>query len=180
MKILNLGCGADKLSYAINLDSNPDLKPDIVADFREKLPFEDNYFDKVFLFHTIEHVEKRYHPDILREIRRVLIPNGKLIATYPEFVECAKNWIDNKYGKREFWEATIYGRQLHDGDYHVSLMHSPSFGDLLLRCGFRNIGFTSELNDNYYTICISYKDEVEPLNYEEVVFSEIFSAERKS
>ena len=36
-------------------------------------------------------------------------------------------WLDNKYGDRDFWEATIYGRQLFPADFHVCAIDSTDF-----------------------------------------------------
>lgn len=175
-KILNLGCGYNKLTNAVNLDIESKFNPDVVHDFREKLPFDDKCFEKVYMFHTIEHLEKKHHGKLLGEIRRVLVDEGKLIVSYPEFAEIARRWLDNDRGMRDFWESTIYGRQLHTGDAHVSLMHSPSFGQLLRVIGFRDIIFSPEPPPNEFnTICICYKGEPQ-MSYEEVIFKEVCQA----
>ncbi len=52
-----------------------------VADIMDGLPFEDNMFDVVFMLEVLEHVE---NPSFcLREIRRVLKPQGQLILSVP-------------------------------------------------------------------------------------------------
>jgi len=51
------------------------------GDIQEKIPFENNFFDFVFCTETIEHLKK---PDYcLKEIKRVLVDNGRIIITMP-------------------------------------------------------------------------------------------------
>lgn len=47
----------------------------------EKIPFEDNRFDVIILLATLEHIRDR--ATALKEINRVLKPNGTLIVTIP-------------------------------------------------------------------------------------------------
>lgn len=54
------------------------------ADFNEPLPFADSAFDLVITSETIEHVENPRA--FLRELRRVLRPNGRLVLTTPNVV----------------------------------------------------------------------------------------------
>ena len=102
---LNLGSGSGKLDDFINVDINPDNKPDLVANILERLPYEDSSIEEICLFHTIEHIEKRKHPNLFLEIRRLLTPTGLFCISYPEFSKIAQFWLDNKYGDRDFWEA---------------------------------------------------------------------------
>ena len=58
---LNLGSGSNKIDGFINIDLNPDNKPDLVANILEPLPYNDGSIDEIVLFHTIEHIQKRLH-----------------------------------------------------------------------------------------------------------------------
>lgn len=171
--ILNLGCGSNKICTAINIDINQDLKPDMVADFKSKLPFPDESAEEVYLFHTIEHIEKIHHVKVLCEIHRVLKPDGLVIISYPEFIRCAQNYIDNYHGKRDFWEATIYGRQLYKSDYHVALMNSEEFRELLEHVGFYNIKFKADPDGPHYTVAYALKGEP-MIGYEQVLYENVF------
>lgn len=52
-----------------------------VGNAREKLPFEEGYFDVVFAGEIIEHL---YDPEaFMREVRRVLRPGGAIVLTTP-------------------------------------------------------------------------------------------------
>ncbi len=53
----------------------------VVADVQEELPFEDGYFGRVNAVHVLEHMPNL--PAALREIHRVLRPDGRLIVMIP-------------------------------------------------------------------------------------------------
>lgn len=154
---LNIGCGEEKLHNFINIDSNETLHPDEVLDIRKGLKkYEDNSVEQICLFHIIEHIEKKFHRFILAECSRVLEIGGTFLIAYPEFRTVAQHYIDNHQGNREFWEATIYGRQSTIFDFHVSLMDSNYFIPLL-----RDVGFycevTTENGQEFNTLVLARK-----------------------
>jgi SAM-dependent methyltransferase len=160
---LNLGCGANKLKGFINIDTEPSTKPDLVCNFVfNKLPYKDNSVEEVVFFHCIEHISKRLHPQILCEIWRVLKPGAKLFMSYPEFLKCVANWRTNYRGKKTFWEATLYGRQLYASDSHVCIMHTPDFVEVLADCGFIEINSSPELTEIYNTMLSCIKGVAVP------------------
>ena len=83
-KKLNLGCGEEKKEGFINLDWNKLIEPDIVHDLNIlPYPFPDNEFDLINASHVLEHLEKPFA--IMKELHRMLKPNGKLIVRVPHF-----------------------------------------------------------------------------------------------
>ncbi len=98
-KVLDLGCGNGRLFGAlkdknveyVGVDNSEGLirgaqvkTPE--ADFRVvdilKLPFDDNYFDKVYCIATLHHIpSKEVRSGVLREIKRVLRPGGIVVVT---------------------------------------------------------------------------------------------------
>jgi SAM-dependent methyltransferase len=79
---LNIGCGAGKMPGWINLDMNPDSKPDVMhnLEFRH-LPFKRNWFDVVFASHVLEHIRNLH--TLMAAIHTVLVPNGNLVILSP-------------------------------------------------------------------------------------------------
>ena len=93
-RILEIGCGrgytlkrVQKFApQAIGIDVNGEaIRRGVVSGLYEmdaqELEFPDESFDKVYSFHTIEHL-----PDVrkaLNEIERVLAPQGKALLVYP-------------------------------------------------------------------------------------------------
>lgn len=172
MRNLNLGCGHNKIPGCLNVDCDPALNPDKVVDVRETLPFENASFDQVLLFHTIEHLESLYHPHILSEIHRVLIPGGRFYISYPEFLICAGYYAENHRGLKDYWKQTIYGLQRTKSDYHVSLMDSDQFTELLIQVGFKIETCEAEPGSDWNTLICALKDE-KMTTYKDIVQKEL-------
>jgi len=175
MKILNLGCGHSKIDGADNVDVDPELG-DLHFDIRQRFPLEDGVYDEVCFFHTIEHVQKKYHRQILSEIWRVLKEDGELFIAYPEFSKIVKYWLDNSQGLREeFWEATIFGRQLTPSDHHVCAMDSPVFRQELQTMGFYCIEIHPESQTHSYNTIVKCKKGDLAITYEQVLYNEVIA-----
>lgn len=170
--ILNLGCGTNKIKGCVNVDKLEGS--DVVLDILDlKTKFEDESADKIYLFHVIEHIPEYKHHSLISQIWNVLKPEGKLVIAYPEFVKCAKNYIENYKGARDFWKATIFGRQLHPGDFHVSLMDTTFFKDFLEQEGFKIFWIGSELGEDYNTV-IKCEKAKRPITKEELYKKVLF------
>lgn len=52
---------------------------------KQKLPFNDKYFDRIFCFEMIEHFEKDYLPFVLSEVNRVLKDDGIFLLSTPNY-----------------------------------------------------------------------------------------------
>lgn len=168
---LNLGCGSNKIKGFINIDTEPDCKPDLVLDIINKsLPYKDDTVDEILFFHCIEHIRKPLHRRVLMEMNRVLKPDADLYISYPNFWECAKRWKSNANGQRTFWEATLYGRQLYPADYHVCAIDPDELILLLYECGFKNAISYPEPKESYNTVTTALKNAKGPVpTYETVV-----------
>lgn len=84
IKKLNLGCGERKKQGYLNIDWNPEIKPDITHDLNKfPYPFNDNTFDLIEADHVLEHLDKPFL--VMKELHRVLKPNGHLIIKVPHF-----------------------------------------------------------------------------------------------
>jgi SAM-dependent methyltransferase len=150
---LNLGCGDNKIEGYINVDINKTFKPDLILDFCSRpLPYEDNSVDEIVIFHTIEHIPKQKHEFLIHNINKVLKQGGRFIVSYPEFLKCVKNYESNYLGKRDFWEATIYGRQSSPFDFHVCIMDTDRFARVLADFGFGSIEAGPEELEPYNTL----------------------------
>lgn len=144
MKRLNIGGGDVRYSSCINLELelHPDVDADVYGDITKGLDFPDEEFDEVLMIHVIEHIERKYHDRVLDEIWRILKPDGRLVLGFPDFIECAKRFIENKYGGRwSMYHNCIFGRQARNGDYHVTAMERSDITDRLISNGFVNIKY---------------------------------------
>jgi predicted SAM-dependent methyltransferase len=174
---LNYGCGETKLPDCINVDvdAKGTVKPDVVCDIRKgNLPFEKDHFSTVYAMHVIEHIEQKYWPALFDEFRRVLEPEGKLILAYPEFEICAKYFIENYMGARDYWRMTLFGRQSWPGDYHVVPMRTPEVINYLRSYGFVDIKHTSEHEEGWSTF-IACSKGINPPTRVELYKKEVFN-----
>ena len=89
LKVLNVGAGGDLYEHVrklpgaevIQIDIDPDRRPDVVADVCKLDVFKDELFECVFMMEVLEHVKEPRQA--LAEIRRVLKPHGRLVMSAP-------------------------------------------------------------------------------------------------
>ena len=84
MKILDLGCGENKVPNSIGLDNvqlpGVDVEHDLL-DF--PYPFDNESIDKIYLRHVIEHFAIENINFIMNECNRILKNDGLLVITVP-------------------------------------------------------------------------------------------------
>jgi predicted SAM-dependent methyltransferase len=155
---LNIGCGEQKLEGFINIDSYEGAKPDLLHDITQcSLPYADNSVDAIYCIHNIEHIPFKLWPFVFHEFHRLLNPEGFLFLSYPEFEACAKNFVTNFRGERDFWRNTLYGRQLWPGDFHIAPVITSEISNMLGREGFDRIVTGPSPDTDYYTNLICKK-----------------------
>jgi len=83
-KILDIGCGNNKIEGAVGLDIDPSTKADILWDLNKyPYPFGDNEFDEIYSKHVIEHVDDP--TAFVKEIHRIIKPKGVCFLETPHF-----------------------------------------------------------------------------------------------
>ena len=92
---LNLGCGQHMARRPewVNIDKHRfcdhvecvDSNPDLIADIRELLPFGDASVDAIYCGHVLEHLPESEVIAALKEMRRVLVPGGRLGVVGPDY-----------------------------------------------------------------------------------------------
>lgn len=89
LKILDLGCGTEKIKYPnakiVGLDIVKYPNVDVVHDLHDlPLPFKNEEFDIVHASHVLEHIEKnKTFFKLMNEIYRILKPNGIFLVRVP-------------------------------------------------------------------------------------------------
>lgn len=73
---LNLGCGYRKIDGFVNIDIRSEVGPDFILDLTKPLPFKTNSIARIRAFDVIEHLYANDVINLIREIHRVLKPNG--------------------------------------------------------------------------------------------------------
>lgn len=176
---LNIGCGMNKIPGYINIDANGDLNPDLTLDIRKGLPYQDNSVSEIVMYHTIEHIAKPFHRPLLEMLFRIIKLDGWLYLAYPEFEKIARNWLENTKSTREWWEATIYGRQLDDWDTHRAAMNSRELKITLESIGFVNVEYRPEPEPNEFnTVIRGQKGQTHP-TYEDILRDTVWQPKAK-
>ena len=81
---LNLGSGFRHQEGFVNIDNRAEVKPDLVCDVIEGLPYDDNSVDEVRAFDFLEHIPLGKTVGIIEEIWRVLKPGGIFESFTPD------------------------------------------------------------------------------------------------
>lgn len=176
-KCLNLCAGGEIFVNCDTADIDPAFNTTHCFDIKIfPWPLERESYDEVYLFHAIEHIEKKHHQDILQEIVRILRPNGLFIVSFPEFEIIVRNWLENEGGLRNFWENTVFGLQRTPSDYHYCAMSTEEMIGLMLKVGFTNISIRPEDKDKFNTIMKANRCEILYENtYEKVLYDEVIA-----
>ena len=143
---LNLGCGRVPAGDGfINVDNFLPLdgsKHNFVHGDILDLPFERDFADYILCDNVLEHLAMSDVPRALHEIRRVLKVGGRAVLIVPDFSCIAKQWLAadegdvfNPYVYR-YVSETIYGNQLHAGEFHRAAFSPKFFNYVLQMCGF--------------------------------------------
>jgi predicted SAM-dependent methyltransferase len=81
---LDVGCGPNTHADFVNLDFLWHPKVDVCWDIRRGLPFSNGSMQGVFSEHCLEHFSLPSAMNLLREIRRVLAPDGLARIVVPD------------------------------------------------------------------------------------------------
>ena len=98
-KVLDVGCGWNKVPGAIGIDSNPRAHADVVHNLGVvPYPFPDNEFDEIVCRHVIEHV-----PDVMAlvtELHRIAKPGARLTIVTPHYTN--PDWATDPTHRNHF------------------------------------------------------------------------------
>lgn len=98
MKVVDIGCGKNKIKGAIGIDLDPSSDADIIVDIEKKsIPLADNSVDKVVSKHLLEHVEDPIR--LLEEIHRILKNGGEIFVEVPHY----SSYIAHGLGHRHYF-----------------------------------------------------------------------------
>lgn len=137
MKI-NVGCGYKKLEGYINVDFNPDVKPDFVMP-AWNLDFEDSSANEILADQVIEHLGFFKTKYFLSEAQRILRKDKYLVIKTPDVVKSFELFLKaDDRTDRERILGWIYGSET-EGMNHVYCFPEELLGDLLSEFGFEII-----------------------------------------
>jgi SAM-dependent methyltransferase len=98
--VLHVGCGRADIRHLpayfqkrwqeIRLDIDPDAHPDILGTALDMSAVPSHSVDAVYSSHTLEHLYAHELPIALAEMKRVLKPDGIMVATVPDLQAAAR------------------------------------------------------------------------------------------
>jgi predicted SAM-dependent methyltransferase len=128
---VNLGCGNKKIEGFLNIDVNPDFRPDMVLDLNIlPYPFASNSVDHILAAQILEHLQI-HCIDFLKEVYRILKPDG-VIELYMPNMFSLPNRVRYLFGNIQ--------QSPEWNPYHVKLVH-PRYLLMLMR----HIGFAPKV-----------------------------------
>ena len=151
---LNLGSGRHPLEGHINCDlqsSAPNEGVDIVLDLRHHLPFATKSCEEVTMLQVLEHLETSFTPPILKQVYRVLEPDGLIDVEVPDIAYICKKWPRASYEER--WVGLgvnknypplaqwIWGRG-QSSNRHLTGFDRERLERALMKAGFKDIEAT--------------------------------------
>lgn len=143
---LHWGCGPITPYGWVNSDLQPGPGVDIVADILVGLPIEANTFDYIVAIHALPEIQIRDQDRAIRELLRVLRPDGVLRLALPDMEKAIRAYmardIDYFFLIPDEAAKTISGKMITQLLwYSISrCMFTVEFAtELLERSGFRDI-----------------------------------------
>lgn len=136
-KVIELG-GGTRPYFRPNLDVRKEENVDIVADFNEPLPVDDNSYDGVFSSYCIEHISWRKVKPFLEECYRILKNKGTVVFLTAN-TERQMEWVLEHDEWDNDCSCIIFGDQDYDANTHRNSL-CPKYAIKLLReVGFTNV-----------------------------------------
>jgi len=138
---LHLGCGKRYLKGFTHIDIDKFSHVDHVTPMHQLEMFTDNSVSTIYSSHALEYYDRDEIDELLLEWKRVLIPNGKVYITVPDFdsliliyqtTGLLKNVLGPIYGK---WPNSLTGENI----VHKTVWNEMDLSDKARLNGFINI-----------------------------------------
>lgn len=138
---LDIGCGSNKREGYEGVDLVALDGVDHVFDLCKDFPFADNSVEAISTSHFLEHLKDMDSIHVLRESFRVLQPGGEIEIVVPYFSKILQMFLDcEDFEQKWQWHhATIFGNQVHEGEFHKSGFDEDKLHFFLYSLGFTAI-----------------------------------------
>jgi predicted SAM-dependent methyltransferase len=143
---LNLGCHVWKLDGFTNVDIDPKMNPDVLADVL-KLPFEDNSVDEIYAGHIIEHLNMKQSEEAIIEWKRVLKVGGIITITIPDF-QTGIYMYENDMISQEMLNKIVFGDEVGGVMEHKQVLDYGMLYNLTSKY-FHNVKLVDTKDCNY-------------------------------
>ncbi len=100
------------------VEARAGMKPDVICDLHDLVPFADASADEILSVHVVEHFWRWEIRDVLKEWMRVLKPGGRMVVECPNLESACRTFLENPQRQR----ARGPGRPAH----HVGVLRRPA------------------------------------------------------
>ncbi|HKV41592.1 MAG TPA: class I SAM-dependent methyltransferase [Blastocatellia bacterium] len=122
LRVLDIGCGVNKIPGAIGMDVNPRTDADVIHDLDQPpYPFADDEFDVVVGRHVIEHVQDPM--EVMAELHRITRAGGIVKLLTPHWTN--PDWASDLTHRNHLNSYSF--RILEDGPAHGPAYTSVRF-----------------------------------------------------
>jgi predicted SAM-dependent methyltransferase len=156
---LHIGCGYQHKDGWINIDIEKFSSVDIVHDARTIFPYSDNSIDFVFNEHFIEHISLQDGISFLKEMYRIIKPNGVIRIAAPDLDVIIDQFVNDSW-RDDFKKAQIPCNtrcEMLDmsmrGWGHLYLYNYEELEYRLKNSGFINISRKELYKSDYPELC---------------------------
>jgi SAM-dependent methyltransferase len=112
---------------------------DRYADLRA-LPYEPNTVDEIRSVQSLEHLDMKEGPRVLRHWREILRPGGVLHVDVPDFEETARQLLAQPdEASKEWYYRLVYGSQKNAYAFHKNGFSPARLEWMLREAGFREV-----------------------------------------
>jgi SAM-dependent methyltransferase len=121
LRVLDVGCGNNKVGGAIGIDRVALPGVDVVHDLNSfPYPFDSNSFDEIRLIHVIEHLDSIIR--VMEEIHRIVRPGGRVTIITPHYSDF-QSWNDPTHK----WHLTTFSFRYFEPGWESSYYSSARF-----------------------------------------------------
>lgn len=160
--VLHIGCGrANPMKlhktyqsdewHEIRLDIDASVNPDITADMTDMSMIPDNAVHAVWSSHNIEHLYPHVVPVALKEIYRIIRPEGHFLATMPD-IQTVATYVAHGGLEDPIYDSPsgpicpidiMYGMRTSMAQGNLFMAHRTAFTAKTLGEHLRDAGFTA-------------------------------------
>ncbi|WP_067616591.1 class I SAM-dependent methyltransferase [Dissulfuribacter thermophilus] len=159
---LHIGCGKKYLPGYKHLDIIDYDHVDYVCDAKRLKMIDDETVSEIYACHILEHFKRNEVLEVLKEWHRVLVPNGLIRISVPDFEAIVAEYLVN--GDLNRLQGLLFGGQTYDYNFHHVAFDFTSLKSLLNEAGFYEIkkydwkNFLPEGYDDYSRAYLPHMD----------------------
>lgn len=134
---INIGCGYDKRAGYLNIDMEPDCKPDILIKDNDLSSLPQGYFDEVLAHDVLEHIPRASTMTALLDWAALARIGGTLNLQTSNIIGIVEMMKKNDNFEFQYnWTSLMFGNQAHAGDWHFNGFTDKTLKVCLAVAGF--------------------------------------------